>query len=219
MKRILILVEGQTEERFVKQVLRPHLAALSVVVIPTLVVTKIVKNGPNFKGGVTTYDQVRQNLRALLKDSDAALVTTLIDLYGLPADVPGLSVSANLRGAARARAVTQAISEDFGSPSRLAPFLMVHEFEALLFCNTAETARVLANGRAANALNTECHPFASPEDINDGPGTAPSKRVLRHFPNYQKPVHGPEIALSVGLLSIRNQCPHFGEWLGTLEGV
>ncbi len=54
MKRALILVEGQTEERFVKQVLRDHLLSLNLSITPTLLTTKVVKNGPNFKGGVTS---------------------------------------------------------------------------------------------------------------------------------------------------------------------
>ena len=50
-KRVLILVEGQTEERFVKDVLGPAFWAKELFFHPTLLVTKRVKDGPNFKGG------------------------------------------------------------------------------------------------------------------------------------------------------------------------
>jgi len=42
--------EGQTEEKFVKEVLNPHLNNYGKYLIPTLLRTKIVKSGPNFKG-------------------------------------------------------------------------------------------------------------------------------------------------------------------------
>ena len=55
MRRTLILVEGQTEERFVKDVLREHFWSLNLDLAPTILVTKQVKDGPNFKGGVTSF--------------------------------------------------------------------------------------------------------------------------------------------------------------------
>jgi hypothetical protein len=55
MGKVLILVEGQTEEKFVKEVLNPHLNNYGKYLIPTLLRTKIVKSGPNFKGGITSY--------------------------------------------------------------------------------------------------------------------------------------------------------------------
>ena len=49
---------------------------------------KTVKRGPNFKGGITSFGQVERDLRRLLGDTSAALVTTMFDLYGLPDDFP-----------------------------------------------------------------------------------------------------------------------------------
>jgi hypothetical protein len=89
MKRVLMLVEGQTEETFVKELLAPHLWALGVAPIPTLAVTKRVKSGPNFKGGLVSYGQARNQVVRLLGDKDAAAVTTMFDLNGLPDDFPG----------------------------------------------------------------------------------------------------------------------------------
>ena len=90
-KRCLILVEVQTEERFVKDIVAPFFAPKRLFVIPTLLVTKRVKSGPNFKGGVTSFANFERELRLLLNDSDAACVTTLLDYYGLPEDFPGMS--------------------------------------------------------------------------------------------------------------------------------
>ena len=44
-KRILILVEGQTEERLVKDLLAPELWLREIYVAPTIVETKRVKDG------------------------------------------------------------------------------------------------------------------------------------------------------------------------------
>jgi hypothetical protein len=40
VKRVLILVEGQTEERFVKDVLAPAFVELQMFLSPTILVTK-----------------------------------------------------------------------------------------------------------------------------------------------------------------------------------
>ncbi len=62
------------------------------------------------------------------------------------------------------------------------------------------------------------------EQINDDPQTAPSKRLAAFFldhlnQRYDKPfhVHGPLLALEVGLPAIRAACPRFDTWLSRLE--
>ena len=89
MDRVLILVEGQTEERFIKSILQPHLSAFGVHVEPKIVTTKRVKSGPDFKGGITNFGKVENDIRLLLGDTNAALITTMLDYYGLPSDFPG----------------------------------------------------------------------------------------------------------------------------------
>lgn len=84
MKRVLILVEGQTEERFVADVLRDHLTARSVFSSCTILVTKFVETGPRKKGGVSSWNQIQRDLKRLLGDTDAAGVTTLIDFRTSP---------------------------------------------------------------------------------------------------------------------------------------
>ncbi|MCP4022163.1 MAG: DUF4276 family protein [Desulfobacteraceae bacterium] len=55
MKKVLVLVEGPTEEAFVRHILQNHLMDYKVMIIPTIVTTKRVKSGPNFKGGIVSY--------------------------------------------------------------------------------------------------------------------------------------------------------------------
>ncbi|HSY47889.1 MAG TPA: DUF4276 family protein [Thermoanaerobaculia bacterium] len=93
-KRALVLVEGQTEERFVKDVLAPAFWPRSLYLSPTILVTKRVKDGPNFKGGVTRFAQFENDLRRLM-NAGGAVVTTMLDYYGLPDDFPGMNTRPN----------------------------------------------------------------------------------------------------------------------------
>lgn len=89
-KRALILVEGQTEDRFVRDVLAPEFWPLDLFFErPTILVTKRVKDGPNFKGGVTRYAKFRNDAERLLRSPEDVLVTMLLDYYALPPDFPG----------------------------------------------------------------------------------------------------------------------------------
>ena len=54
--------------------------------------------------------------------------------------------------------------------------------------------------------------FASPEDIDDSPLSAPSKRIEALINRYEKPLMGVQ-----GITAIRNACPHFRSWLEKLE--
>jgi hypothetical protein len=97
MKRLHVLVEGQTEETFVRDVLTAHLAAFDVHPNPVLLKTKRVKSGGAFRGGVTSTEQVIGDVRRLLGDKGAAAVTTMIDYYALPDDFPGMSAFPSYR--------------------------------------------------------------------------------------------------------------------------
>jgi hypothetical protein len=59
MTRVLISVEGPTEEAFCRDVLGPHLSALGVYVTSVTLTTKRNADGSKFTGGVTGWDQIR----------------------------------------------------------------------------------------------------------------------------------------------------------------
>lgn len=58
MKRVLISVEGQTEEEFIKEVLQPHLRLHNLYLEPTLVTTKVVRSGPHFNQWLTWLESL-----------------------------------------------------------------------------------------------------------------------------------------------------------------
>jgi hypothetical protein len=69
------------------------------------------------------------------------------------------------------------------------------------------------------ALNAIAEGHATPELIDDGQHSAPSKRIIAEFPDYEdaKPAIGPQVAELIGLEVIRGKCPHFAAWLSRLE--
>jgi hypothetical protein len=217
-KRVLILVEGQTEERFVKDVLGPAFFERELFFSPTLLVTKRVKDGPNFRGGVTGFGKFENDAQRLLDSSGGALVTTLLDYYQLPGDFPGMSSRPqNSTPLQRVRHVELAIYDHFGSPSNLLPFLALHEFEAWLFASTSELPRVMTTPAKHAEFAAIRAAVVTPEDINERPNQSPSKRIESLFPAYKKTLHGPTTAARIGLTKIRAECPHFNDWMNNLQ--
>lgn len=216
MRRCLILVEGQTEEQFVKRVLADHLQPRGIYVTPTIVNTKRVKDGPNFKGGLCSYAQVKRDLRSLLQDSSVACITTLIDYYGLPSDFPGMSTRPRGSPHDRVQHVEEAFADDIGD-RRLLPHAALHEFESLVFSDLEACAWVFSEGADLEPLRNARASVSSPEEINEGPRTAPSKRILACDPAFQKTLHGPMAVEAIGLQKLREECPHFHRWVTRLE--
>ena len=216
-KRVLVLVEGQTEERFVKDVLQPAYSGRGIYFFPTLLVTKRVKNGPNFKGGITNFAKFKNDVNRLLNSAGDALVTTMLDYYALPKDFPGMSTRPVSTAMERVRHVEDEIAVDFGRPLNFVPFLALHEFEAWLFSSPIELPKVMTERTKESAFTSIIREFSSPEEINEKPESAPSKRIKALFPAYRKTLHGPLTAQRIGLEHIRASCRHFDDWLMKLE--
>ena len=147
MTRVLALVEGQTEENFVDSVLAPHLYAFGY----TAVSARLLGNARqrSRRGGIRQWDSNRQDILNRLREDNAVLVTTMVDYYGLPDTWPGRRESSSL-GSLRERAdmVERAILADIAGSlggefeaQRFVPYVVMHEFEGLLFSDPAEFAR------------------------------------------------------------------------------
>lgn len=217
VKRLLILVEGQTEERFIVNVLRDHLAARSVFPIPTILVTKLVETGTRFKGGVASWSQIKRDLVKLIKDSGAAGITTLLDYYRLPKDVPGMASRPRSSPSARVAHVEKAIAKQFND-ARFRPYLMLHEFEAMLFADIEKWSHRFDDSAAIARLKKDVAGLV-PEMINETPQGAPSKRIKMRIADYSKVLHGPLAVKDIGLEAIREACPHFASWLDWAEDL
>jgi hypothetical protein len=215
MTRIYVMVEGQTEETFVREVLYPHFLRINKYVDPILVSTS-----PTQKGGVTNYHKVKPQLIQQCREKRNAYVTTMFDLYALPNNFPSKEDSTyqTLRtGHQKASYLEQALAADIGERNFI-PNLMVHEFEAILFSNV-EHFSCWTDERTINELKSITYNYLTPEDINDSPETAPSKRILQLMPEYDKVVQGSVIAGDIGLDQIRAKCTHFDGWIKKLEHI
>jgi hypothetical protein len=214
MSRVYLLVEGQTEETFVRELLQPHYTRAGI-----FLTSIIVSTSPGHKGGVVSYAKVRPQIERLCKQDADAHVTTMFDLYGLPPDFPGKSDPAWPRqgnGQQKATFVESCMAQDIRQHNFI-PNIVVHEFEALLFVQP-ECFAEWADEYVTESL-TSVRQSTAPEDINDDPHTAPSKRILATMPGYQKTLHGPLIACDIGLDAMRGDCPHFDGWLRKLEAL
>ena len=216
MSRIYVMVEGQTEEAFVRELLVPHYAHLDKYLTPI-----IVSTSPGHKGGVVSYAKVKPQIVRLCRQDAGAWVTTLFDLYALPADFPGKAAPAypaHASGSAKAQYLETQLRQDIAEPNFL-PNLLVHEYEALLFTQPAQFEQWTSNETVPVTLAQAVAQAGSPEDVNDSPHTAPSKRILAVMPEYQKTFHGPLIACDIGLDALRQACPHFHAWLLAVEAL
>jgi hypothetical protein len=218
VSKVLILVEGQTEETFVRDLLAPHLSAIGVYPIAKLATTKRVKSGPDFKGGIVSYGKLRGDVIRLLGDTSAVLVTTMIDFYRLPQDSPGRMSMPPGSCHDKVVYVEQEIGKDINH-RRFLPYLALHEFEAMLFVDPARIDGAFPEADKNDDLAAIKRQFKSPEEIDDDPATAPSRRIKDLFPGYRKPLYGPLIALEIGIEQIRKECSHFSSWLKRLENL
>jgi hypothetical protein len=216
MKRVLLLVEGDAEYAFVRRTLTSYYASRDIVPIATIICTGYVGNERRFRGGVSKYSQIRKDVLRLLNDSDAAVVTTMLDLYGLPEDFPGRDSAPRGAGADKATHLETAFGNDI-CKRRFLPNLLVHEFEALLFAAPVAIANQLGDPSLAMQLEDVRRRVASPEDIDDSRENSPSHRLVRLHPAYEKVSDGTAIADAIGIEAIRQVCPHFGGWLNELE--
>lgn len=218
MHRIYILAEGQTEEQFVDAILFPHLSEMGIYATPVIVSTKHIKSGRKFKGGVTSYERVRKDILRLLGDRNASLVTTMIDYYGLPETFPGRGAPHGKTPFEKAVYVETAWAGDINNRKFL-PYLSLHEYEALLFSKPDEITKAFGRKDLQSAVQGITDSFRTPEEINDDPLSAPSKRLQAMFPDYNKPFYGRLIAERIGLQTMRHECRHFNEWLSRIENI
>ena len=218
MIKIIIICEGLTEERFVKEILQPHFKVRDIILKAREI------------GGANRYPKIKQEIIIQLNADKNSYVSTMIDLYGMNNDFPGYTVASKNVGIAALQKVEDietAILTDILTADRLynkkfIPYIQLHEFEALLFSETQKLEDSLRLDNLAlkeNAFENIRNKFETPEHINDSRHTAPSKRIKNLVPAYDKITDGMKIAADIGLQKIREQCKHFNDWITALENL
>lgn len=226
VSRLIIAVEGPTEDNFVRQVLMPYLAPLGINTSSTIVgKAKAAARGNSGKGarGGGCYADWEKDIRNCLKDNQSGefRLTTLFDLYGLPRDFPEQEPTPEDRSKAnRCDRLQQVLANRIGD-WRFIPYLQLHEFEALVMASLSSLASLYDAPDQLTGLERLQAEVASlqPEEINESPNTAPSKRLLQHIPGYSKIKDGPNAIELAGLGYVRERCPRFHAWLSRLESL
>ena len=212
MKRLIIIVEGQTEQEFVKSILAPFLREkeiYSVTAVP------IHKSGGG-RGGMSNYDHLKRNIMKFLQSEKDIVLTTFIDFFRIPTNMPGYA-DCMIGGVPHTDQVDRLEGGlgDAINDQRFIPYIQLHEFEALLFSSN-KGFECFYDITVYSKTKQIVDSFANPEEINSSYQTAPSKRLLSIKPDYDKVLEGNLIAKEIGISSILGKCPRFNAWVENL---
>lgn len=224
MNELVAIVEGETEQTFVRDQLAGYLALHGTSIWAVL-------PGRNRKrGGVKKWEVARQDVVRTLKEG--RYCTTMMDFYAMPDDWPGRVDAKSLTWDKRAlhvearllEDITEAMGQKF-NPQFFIPYVQLHEFEALAFADVCVLTSVMAplSHSSPQRLETQFARILSeagePEAIDDGKETCPSRRIAGVIKAYKKRVHGPIVTRRIGLETLRDRCAHFASWLRRLENI
>ena len=174
MPRLYLFAEGQTEQTFASAVLAPHLANHQVWLHPPVLIAHARKKGRTHRGGVGRgrYLPLKNDILRFLAQEKGTDVffTTMIDLYKIHKELPGLAEAEKLRVSPRQRTefLEQAFAADIGD-SRFIPHIQLHEFEACLFSDP-DGFRLFYDHHDEQIANLTAiaGKYATPELIDDG---------------------------------------------------
>lgn len=228
MTRLLVHVEGQTEETFVSEMLAPHLHKLGIGPVSARLMGNARQRSR--RGGIKPWSAARRDILAHLREDQECIATTMVDFYGMPMTGrrawPGRSQAEAMTFPQKAQTIEDQLLEDvresMGSgfdERRFIPYVMMHEFEAMLFSDCGRFGDAIDRPELAPRFQEIRDQFDTPEEIDDSPDSAPSRRIVRLIPGYQKPFLGNLAALEIGLGTIRSECPNFRCWLERLESI
>jgi hypothetical protein len=220
MCEVIVFAEGTTEESFIKQVVAPTLHGLEIYLKPQLLSTST-----SGRGGALSIDRFLHHARNTLRQKTDAVLSSFIDLYGLDTDFPGFKESIKQpdvyqRVAYLECALHQAVVEHAGCRAdRFLPHIQPYEYEGLLFSDVNALATTEPRwSQALDDLQKIRGLFDSPEHINDGYETKPSKRLENLLrPKYRKTTHGPLAAKRISLETMERECAHFRGWMERLR--
>jgi len=212
MKRLYIIVEGQTEQEFVNTMIAPYMQQYGVYdVKPVLIHAS--KAG---RGGFVNYSHLKKDALKLLNSrKDDFVVSMFVDFFRIPEIPHRERWSQKATHKEQVSEMERCIAEDIHD-YRFIPYIQLHEFEALLFSSNKGFETYFQEDEAQKTQRIVLQ-FDNPEDINTTPEGAPSKRLIDINDNYDKVIEGNLIALEVGMDSIRTKCHHFKEWIDKLK--
>jgi len=210
MKRLIIIVEGQTEEEFVNQILAPYFRTKG---IHSIVPIKIATSSTS-KGGFVNYQHLKNDVLKRIRETDV-IISTFVDYFRIPTSIPEYVACQRLGNVDdRIVCLEKAIATDINYPNFI-PYIQKHEFEALLFSSSAGFENLYGEDVISETASVIAE-YHNPEDINSRPEFAPSKRLISIMGSYEKVFEGNMIALEVGINTMLEKCPRFRNWVEKL---
>lgn len=216
MKRLIIIVEGQTEKEFVEKSLRHFFISHGIYDVRAI----MIQTSKGNKGGFVNYDHLKNDLNNILNSEREIIASMFVDYFRLPTSFPKYKESlqqTNIDN--KIDILLRGISEDIND-SRFIPYIQKHEFESLLFSSEKGFCEWFDNPQMADELCEIVDKYNNPEEINTGVETAPSKRIInileRHRQKYDKIAEGNLIAEEIGIDKILEKCPRFSNWITVL---
>lgn len=228
MKNIIlhVLCEGQTEDRFVKDVLKNYLSDFTVICKHQILLTSKQKNS---YGGMLSFNQAKRDLELMMKqfqdnENEEHWFTTMFDYYRLPNDFPGYADEIN-DVYSKIEHIEDQFSKEIDN-KRFIPYLQLHEFESLVFAdldyllnefNTSQDKRLNKSIDKLKELLKKKED--NPELINTI--KAPSKYLIDALEpqHYNKPKNGSSIVSKIGVPTLRKRCKHFNDWIEKILGL
>lgn len=217
MKRLVIIVEGETEESFVNNILCPYFCSKGLYNTIQCFKTK------HSHGGISKYSYIKKDILNTIYEKDV-VVSMMIDFYRLPLDFPGFSdLKATQTHKEQASLLETEIKKDLEDTQKhqfdnFIPYIQLHEFEALVFASIKGIDILFEREEMdyKGLMNViEEHP--NPEEINNHPATALSMRLKKLIPGYNKVLHGIEIIKTMGMPELLEKCPRFKTWVESME--
>lgn len=220
---VIVVVEGQTESTFVRDILAPYMAVNDIYLSASII------GRPGHKGGAVSFKRAIADIRLFLSQRSNTYVTTMFDYYAIAPDWPGVGAlrkqirtGQTLSLQEKAKQLEDATLQQFKKEisehdveKRVIPYFQMHEFEALLFSDASKLAEII--GVNLKHVQSILEHYNEPEAINDKPETAPSKQIYKLCPGFRKIAMGIEIAESISIDTMRQKCNHFNDWLTRIE--
>lgn len=211
MKRLYIIVEGQTEQEFVNSLIAPYMQQHGVYTVTPL----LIRTSKTGRGGFVNYEHLKNDIKKLLSSEKSDfVVSTFVDFFKIPEVPQKERWEKKATHIEQVEEMEQCIAENIND-SRFIPYIQLHEFEALLFSSNKGFESFFSEDNAKDTQHI-IDTFNNPEDINTTPTGAPSKRLLAIKDDYDKVIEGNLIALEVGINDILAKCPRFRAWIEKL---
>lgn len=225
MIRINVVTEGQSELFFVKKNLNSYFNASPILDARCILTSRDTSTNYEYRGGLKSYAHARNDIIKWLKEDASAYVSTMFDFFRLPTDFPGYEDAIHCpTHEDSVRLLESRMQDDIesevppGAQKRFIPYIQLHEFEALLFTDINVLKFEYFEDEDIRLIDRlyEATKNIPPEEINHGPETAPSKRLLKTV-GYQKGETVTDFIDVITIERIRDKCPHFSAWLTQLS--